>query len=174
MENTGSSPRPKFIADQNVGKLAKWLRMMGYDTTVFEGEDDSRLVRIAMNEDRVILTRDTHIMRRRVAKNGLLKIILISSDEPELQVKQVVQAFKLDCQFQAFTLCLECNQPLQAKSKQQVKDLVPPYVFQTQSQYVECPACHRIYWRGTHWAAMTRKLERVLKETNQENDSRTS
>lgn len=157
--------RPKFIADQNVGKLAKWLRMMGYDTTVFGGEDDSRLVRMAMNEGRVILTRDTHIMRRRVAKNGQLKVIQIASDKPELQVQQVVKAFGLGHFFQAFTICLECNQPLQPRNKQEVQGRVPSYVFQTQSQYVECPSCHRIYWRGTHWAAMTKKLEKVLRES---------
>ncbi|MBI2836065.1 MAG: Mut7-C RNAse domain-containing protein [Chloroflexi bacterium] len=166
MENTQQSQRPKFIADENVGKLAKWLRIMGYDTTVFGGGDDSRLVRIAMNEGRVILTRDTHIIRRRVAKNGLLKVIQVESDEPQQQVREVVRALKLDRTVQAFTLCLECNLPLQARSKQDVKDQVPPYVFQTQTQYVECPACHRIYWRGTHWAAMTKKLERLLDSTD--------
>lgn len=163
--------QPRFIADQNVGKLAKWLRMMGYDTTIFQGEDDSRLVRIAMDEDRVILTRDTHIIRRRVAKNGLLKVIQIESDEPGAQVREVVRALKLEYPSHAFTLCLECNQPLQARSKQNVKDRVPPYVFQTQSHYVECPACHRIYWRGTHWAAMTKKLEKVLKDGAENTES---
>jgi len=153
----------KFIVDHNVGKLAKWLRVMGYDTLFFDGSDDSRLVAIALAEGRVILTRDTQIMRRRVVTNGRLKAILIQSDEPERQMHQVIDALNLDCQFQPFSICLECNQPLVERSREQVKDLVPPYVFQTQSQYMECPACHRIYWRGTHWQAMTRKLEHLVK-----------
>jgi len=154
---------PQFIVDSNVGKLAKWLRMMGYDALFFEGSSDSQMIAMAMAENRVILTRDTQIMRRRVVTNGRLKAILIQSDEPERQMRQVMDTLRLDCQFQPFSICLECNQPLVERSREQVKDQVPPYVFQTQSQYMECPACHRIYWRGTHWQAMTRKLEHLVK-----------
>ena len=150
----------KFIVDSNVGKLTKWLRIMGYDTVFFNGSNDSRMVAIALDEQRVILTRDTQIMKRRVITSGRLKAILIQSDESELQMHQVIKALHLDCQSKLFTLCLECNQPLMEKSKQQVKELVPPYVFQTHDQYMECPACHRIYWRGTHWQAMTKRLKK--------------
>jgi len=153
----------RFIVDHNVGKLAKWLRLMGYDTLFFKGSSDSQMIAMAMAENRVILTRDTQIMRRRVVANGRLKAILIQSDEPEQQMRQVMDTLRLDCQFQPFSICLECNQPLAERSKEEVKDQVPPYVFQTQSQYMECPGCHRIYWRGTHWQAMTRKLEHLVK-----------
>ncbi len=121
------------------------------------------MIATALAEGRVILTKDTQIMRRRVVTSGQLKAILIKSDEPERQKYQVVETLNLNCQFKPFTICLECNQPLVERSKQQVKDLVPPYVFQTQSQYMKCPACHRIYWRGTHWQAMTRNLEKFIK-----------
>ncbi len=150
----------KFIVDSNVGKLAKWLRMMGYDTLFFNGSNDSSMVTTALNEGRVILTRDTQIMKRRVVTSGRLKAILIRSDEPELQMCQVINDLNLDCQFRPFAICLECNQPLLERSKQQVEGVVPPYVFRMQSQYMECPACHRIYWRGTHWQAMNRKLNK--------------
>ena len=150
----------KFIVDQNVGKLAKWLRMMGYDTLFFSGDNDSQMIATAQKENRVILTKDTQIMKRKVVTNGQIKAILLEDDEPELQMYQVLATLSLNPQFSPFSICLECNQPLAERSKQQVKDLVPPYVFQTQSQYMECPMCHRIYWRGTHWQAMTRKLER--------------
>ncbi len=153
----------KFIVDNNVGKLAKWLRIMGYDTLFFNGGDDSGMIAIALAEGRVILTRDTQIMKRRVVTSGRLKAILIQSDEPGRQMQQVIDSLNLDYQFKPFTICLECNQPLEERSKQQVRDLVPPYVFKTQSQYMECPACHRIYWRGTHWQAMTRKLGQFIK-----------
>ena len=157
-----SISNPKFIVDSNVGKLTKWLRMMGYDTLFFNGSNDSGMVATALNEGRVILTRDTQIMKRRVVTSGQLKAILIQSDEPERQMQQTINTLNLDCQFRPFAICLECNQPLLERSKQQIKDLVPLYVFQTQSQYMECPACHRIYWRGTHWQAMIRKLERFM------------
>ena len=153
----------KFIVDNNVGKLVKWLRIMGYDTLFFNGSNDAHLIATALAEDRVILTRDTQIMKRRVVIKGQLKAILIQSDEPELQMHQVIDTLGLDYQFRPFTICLECNQPLLERSKQQVKDLVPPYVFQTQSQFMECLTCHRIYWRGTHWREMTKKLEKFIK-----------
>ncbi len=153
----------KFIVDNNVGKLAKWLRMMGYDTLFFNGSDDSHMVASALAESRVILTRDTQIIKRRVVTNGQLKAILIKSDKPEEQMRQVVETLKLDSQIKPFTICLECNQPLEERTKEQVKDLVPPYVFQTQNQYMECLACHRIYWRATHWQAMTKKLKEFMK-----------
>ncbi len=145
-----------------MGKLAKWLRIMGYDTLFFDGINDSRMIATALAEGRVILTRDTQIMKRRVVTSGQLKAILIKGDEPELQMHQVIDSLNLDCQFRPFTICLECNQPLVERSKRQVKDLVPPYVFQTQNQYMECPACHRIYWRGTHWQTMTKKLKQFM------------
>ncbi len=154
---------PKFIVDNNVGKLVKWLRIMGYDTRFFNGSNDSHMIATALAEGRVILTRDTQIVKRRVVTSGQLRAVLIQSDEPELQMQQVIDTLNLDCQFRPFAICLECNQPLLERSRQQVKDLVLPYVFQTQSQYMECPACHRIYWRGTHWQAMTKKLEQYMK-----------
>ena len=135
---------------------------MGYDTLFFDGRNDSRMVAIALAEGRMILTRDTQIMKRRVVTSGQLKAILIKGDDPEPQMQQVIDSLNLDCQFRPFAICLECNQPLLERSKEQVKDLVPPYVFQTQSHYMECPACHRIYWRGTHWQAMSKKLEKYM------------
>jgi uncharacterized protein with PIN domain len=137
--------------------------MMGYDTLFFDGSDDSHMVVAAQAEGRVILTRDTQIVKRRVVTSGQLKVILITSDDPEQQMRQVLSTLNLDSQFHPFTLCLECNQHLEERSKEQVKALVPPYVFQTQSQYMECPSCRRIYWRGTHWQAMTKKLKKLTK-----------
>jgi len=152
----------RFIVDHNVGKLARWLRMMGYDTLFFNGDDDSRMIATALAEGRVILTRDTRIMERRLVTTGRLKAILIGYETPELQIKQVIETLNLDIHFRPFSICLECNQPLAERSREQVRERVPPYVYQTQEQYMECPVCHRIYWRGTHWQAMTRKLERFM------------
>ena len=144
-----------------MGKLAKWLRMMGYDSLFFNGSDDSHMVAQALAEGRVILTRDTEIMKRRVITSGRLKAVLINSEEPERQMQQLMDTLDLERQFRPFTLCLECNQPLVERSREEVKDRVPPYVYKTQSQYMECPACHRIYWRGTHWERMTLKLKAI-------------
>ena len=155
----GAISTPRFIVDHNVGKLAKWLRMMGYDTLFFSGSDDSVMIATAVAENRVILTRDTRIMERRLVTSGRLKAVLIDSDKPEQQMKQVLKALLLEPQFRPFTLCLECNQPLVERSRQQVEERVPPYVLKAQDQYMECPLCHRIYWQGSHWQAMSRQLE---------------
>ncbi len=152
----------RFIVDHNVGKMAKWLRMMGYDTLFFNGSDDAGMITTALTEDRVILTRDTGIVQRRLVTSGRLKAILINSDRVDVQMKQVIGTLNLDIHYKPFTICLECNQPLAEISKEQVKERVPPYVFKTQQQYMECPACQRIYWRGTHWRAMNSKLKKLL------------
>jgi uncharacterized protein with PIN domain len=152
----------KFIVDSNVGRLARWLRIAGFDTVFINDLDDNRLVRLALSEGRVLLTKDTQIIKRRVAATGRLKVIMIEADEVKAQLRQVVKVLNLSDKIKAFTLCLECNQPLVTKAKEEVKDIVPPYVFQTQTQYMQCPACQRVYWRGTHWQRMSRELEKIV------------
>lgn len=153
----------KFIVDHNVGRLTTWLRVMGYDTVFFRG-DDSRMIQIALAEDRIVLTKDTQIMKRRVVTSGRVKGVLIRHDDLWAQLRQVVDELKLDYASKAFTLCLECNRPLVSREKEEVKDLVPPYVFKTQTQYRQCPSCGRVYWRGTHWQAMSLELSKLAPE----------
>ncbi len=152
----------KFIVDSNVGRLARWLRIAGFDTVFINDLDDNRLVRLALSEGRVLLTKDTQILKRRLVTSGRLKAILIEDDEVKAQLRQVVKALNLGDKIKPFTLCLECNQPLVLSEKEDVKELVPPYIFQTQTQYMQCPACQRVYWRGTHWQRMSRELEKIV------------
>ncbi|MBI2853733.1 MAG: Mut7-C RNAse domain-containing protein [Chloroflexi bacterium] len=154
----------KFLIDINVGKLARWLRMMGYDAALFNEQDDNDMVKQAMAEDRILLTRDTQIVRRRVAISGRLRLVLLRDDEPEKQLQQVIKELGLKQHLNPFTRCLECNHPLEPRSKDEVKSHVPPYVFKTQEQYMQCPSCGRIYWRGTHWQAMSRLLDKLRNE----------
>jgi uncharacterized protein with PIN domain len=153
----------KFIVDNNVGKLAKWLRIMGYDALLFSGDDDGKMVKMALAQNRVILTKDSQIMKRRLVTSGRLRAVLIKDDDVKVQLQQVVETLNVDYHFKPFSICLECNQRLQEKNKDEVGELVPPHVFKTQSLYMECPSCHRLYWRGTHWQAMTRELEKMAK-----------
>ncbi len=151
----------KFIADNNVGKLAKWLRVVGYDTLLFKEKDDVKMIEIALSEGRVILTKDAQIIKRRLVTDGKLKAILIRHDDPKAQLRETVKTLNLNYHFRPFSLCLECNQMLIPRSKEEVQDLVPTHVFKTQEQYMECPSCHRIYWQGTHWQAMARELREL-------------
>lgn len=133
--------------------------MLGYDTLFDSGMDDDDLIRVALKEGRVLLTRDTGIMRRRIVFTGKVSAILIASDDVREQLRQVVTVLNLELGSNLFSLCMECNEPLSPREKGDVSDLVPPYVFKTQEQYMQCPNCGRIYWRGTHWQAMRRELE---------------
>jgi uncharacterized protein with PIN domain len=161
----------KFVADNNVGKLARWLRLIGYDTLFFEQKDDAQMIKIALGGDRVILTKDAQFTKRRLVANGTLKTIHIEQDDPRLQVQEVVRTLKLDHHFKPFSLCLECNRVLVARDKEEVKNLVPDRVFETQTQYTQCPACHRIYWPGTHWEAMGKELQDLQSEGDENHAS---
>lgn len=134
---------------------------MGYNTLLFKQKDDSQMIKIALNEKRVILTRDTQLMKRRLVTDGKLKAMLITQDDPKAQLQEAVKNLNLDYLFRPFSLCLECNQPLIPRDKEKVQNLVPPYVFKTQNQYMKCPLCHRIYWQGTHWQAMIKELREL-------------
>ena len=136
---------------------------MGYDTILFGSSDDIYLVRTALAQGRILVTRDTQIVKRRVVTTGQLQAVLITTDKPADQMAHLIKTLKLDCQYRPFTLCLECNRQLADRTKNEVEGRVPPYVFATQENYVECPACHRIYWKGTHWQAMTHKLKSMGK-----------
>jgi len=149
----------KFIVDLNVGKLARWLRLMGYDTLFLPSLDDGEMVKLALSQQRVLLTRDTQIMRWHVVSSGRLKAVLVEGDDPRKQLLQVMESLNLNYRFNPFSRCLECNALLQPRSPREVEGEVPPYVFKTQSQYMQCPDCHRIYWRGTHWQAMNKVLQ---------------
>ncbi|MBI4287102.1 MAG: Mut7-C RNAse domain-containing protein [Chloroflexi bacterium] len=149
----------RFLADVNVVKLARLLRVLGYDAKVIPDEDDNHLIATALKEDRILLTRDTQIMRRRIVTIGRLKALLVQDDRPEQQLRQVVSALRLDYNLGRFTRCLECNEVLVERAKEDMRDLVPPYVFKTQTEFRQCPGCKRVYWRGTHWQNMNHDLE---------------
>lgn len=150
-----------FVVDSNAGKLARWLRMMGYDTLFFRDIDDGRLVELALREGRVLVTRDTQIARRRAAVSGSLRVVLTREDDPRRQLLHVLAELDLDWRGMEFTRCLECNRPLLPRGREEVKGLVPPFVFRTQARYMQCPSCGRVYWHGTHWQRMKQALEEI-------------
>ena len=154
---------PKFVVDVNVGRLAKWLRAMGYDALFVPDIDDGGLVRTAQQEGRIILTRDRQLLERRVVTLGQIRVVLLRSDQYIQQLHQVMTELHLDAA-NDFSRCIECNEVLDSLDKEQVRDRVPPFVFQTQEEFKECPACHKVYWRGTHWRNMKHELARVLSE----------
>jgi len=149
--------RPKFLADSNVGRLARWLRALGYDAAFEAHVEDGALVRLALAEGRVLLTRDLDLMQRRVIASGQLRAILLETDQVSGQLRQVARALGLDSGL-ALTRCLECNLELDPRTRAEVAQRVPPHVRATQVRYSECPGCGRVYWPGTHWTRMRSAL----------------
>jgi uncharacterized protein with PIN domain len=145
----------KFFCDDNLGRLAKWLRTLGYDTRFQLDIEDGELVSFALKENRIILSRDTKLSRFKIKE----RFHLIQSEKPLEQLKQVVDHFELKIDKNLlFSRCLICNQPLQKVEKKKIKDRLYPYVYQTQENFVYCSVCDRIYWAATHVERMTEKL----------------
>jgi uncharacterized protein with PIN domain len=148
----------RFVTDAMLGKLTKWLRVMGIDVIYDPDTTDARLLHCAEPGGRILLTRDRRLMRRR----GPARLLYIESDYYHEQVRQVVEAFNLAERIQVFTRCIRCNVPLRTIAKQVVVERVPPYVYATQTIFKHCAACDRLYWGGTHRDNMLRQLQAML------------
>lgn len=164
----------KFVVDNNVGKLARWLRMLGYDALFINPIADDDLVEIARKEGRVVLTKDTQIPLRRLAVSGEVRVVYVEGDRVREQLCHVVGVLGLDHQTHRFTRCLECNVPLVERAREDVQGQVPPYVFHTQSHFMGCPRCGRIYWPGTHWFRMRSEIDRLLGTRDQDSRGRST
>ena len=142
-----SHENSKFIVDASLGRLAKWMRLLGYDTVVFLKEAGRAILRLAVEENRIVLTRRADMIERQFSGT----LFLITDVIVGKQLHAVIENFSLKVDRQKmFTICLECNEKLVDMEKEDVRDLVPPYVFENCSQYHQCPRCRKIYWMGTH------------------------
>lgn len=150
----------KFIADAPLGKLAKWLRILGYDTLYFQEKGLKKLLEKAERENRMILTRNRQLRKLLVEKKSLF----ITQNQPWLQLKEVIQAYNLEKSRKPFSLCLLCNQPLREIAKSKIEGKVPEYVYDTQNNFFTCPQCQRIYWPGTHLQGMEEKIDTLCWE----------
>lgn len=148
----------KFAADRMLGKLAKWLRIMGQDVIYGPHLTGYGLIRAARQEHRLILTRDGRLQQKQPPD-----FLFVESDRYREQLRQVVKACGLDPLAQAFTRCAECNTLLEARAKAAVEKFVPPYVFSTQERFSACPRCNRVYWPATHHEKMLAELEIIAR-----------
>jgi len=146
-----------FLADAMLGRLAKWLRILGYDTLYGVHWDDNELARRSRAEGRVLLTRDGELARRRG-----LRVLFIHQQELEPQLAEVLAAYPPPPEG-LFSRCPECNAPLQDVPKEAAREQVPPYVYQTQARFRRCPQCLRLYWQGTHWQRMRERLAELVR-----------
>jgi hypothetical protein len=149
----------RFVADAMLGTLAKWLRILGYDTLFDPDLNDHRLVHLARAESRVLLTRDRELARRRG-----VHVLFVTSEDLDAQLGQVLTELSLEPD-QSFSRCPVCNESLVEMDHETARSQVPAYVAQTQETFRSCPSCQRIYWRGTHWQRMDAHLARLLDDT---------
>ncbi|MEM0449210.1 MAG: Mut7-C RNAse domain-containing protein [Methanomassiliicoccales archaeon] len=143
---------PKFLADGMLGSLARWLRMMGYDTTYYSVLEDDELLKMAKEQGRLLLTRDQDLAAR-----GGRYAILITEENLEEQLLQLVHELGLRTDLE-MSRCTECNGALESVSKEEVKGRVPQRTLQLQDQFHRCLSCGKIYWKGTHWANIQRRI----------------
>jgi uncharacterized protein with PIN domain len=138
---------PQFVVDSMLGRLARWLRILGFDTWYFRKIDDRELVKIHDETGRVLLTRDTRLVRCR----GIGRHVLVQSDRWEDQLREVVQALSLDVRRERMlTRCLLCNRPLERVRPEEAYHRVPDYVAGSTSAFSACKSCGKVYWAGTH------------------------
>jgi uncharacterized protein len=153
------SYNPRFIADATLARLAKWLRLLGYDTAIYSGKAGRPMLRVADNEKRIVLTRRHDMQERQFS--GIL--YLVAGKDIDAQLREVLERFSLSInQHKMFTICLKCNEKLIPMNREEVRDLVPPYVFANCNIYTRCPSCQSIYWAGTHQRNALYSLERYI------------
>lgn len=147
----------RFLCDAMLGRLATWLRLLGYDTA-YSDAHDHELARQARAEERMLLTRDLDLAQRRG-----IHALLITSDDPEAQLRQVIHKFGLT-KSQALSRCPGCNSPLRGLHKLAAKDRVPPHIYEHHTTFRECATCGKIYWRGSHWQRIRSTLDSIEPE----------
>jgi len=145
-----------FLADSMLGRLARWLRLLGYDTAYENDADDLQLARRARAEGRVLLTRD----RALAARRGL-RTLLVNSELLEEQIAQIRETFGPPPE-PALSRCSVCNAVLEPITPQEAALRVPPYILRTQKQFRACPDCGRVYWEGTHLEEMRRQVDGLV------------
>lgn len=153
----------RFIADVMLGKLARYLRMAGYDVVYSNDAADDEIIEIAKRSGRIVLTRDSLMLERRVFKTGAIRSVFIKHDFLMDQLKQMHSGLRLSLK-PDLARCLVCNGSLAGISKDKVRSKVPPYIFKTQEDFMYCCKCGHYYWKGTHYDNIKKKFLSIKKE----------
>lgn len=147
----------RFVADAHLGGLARLLRMAGFDTLYDNHIGDREIEVISAEHQRIVLTRDRELLKRRGVTHGCY----VRALHPEQQLQEIVGRLDLAGSLRPFTLCLQCNLPLRAVPKEQVAHRLPPRVHAQFDEFVTCGGCHGVFWKGTHWQRMDALLRRT-------------
>ncbi|WP_082607491.1 Mut7-C RNAse domain-containing protein [Mycobacterium haemophilum] len=148
---------PRFVVDVNLGRLARLLRMLGLDVWWSNNADDTTLTNISRQQQRILLTRDRALLKRRAITHGLF----VHSQHPQEQTVEVIRRLDLRQRLAPLTRCIRCNGTLAAVTKDEVIDQLEPLTRRYYQDFSRCPACGRIYWAGSHHARLVRLVERL-------------
>lgn len=150
-----TGPDPIFLADAHLGGLARFLRMLGFDTLHENAFTDEAIRRLAAGERRIVLTRDRELLKCRDIARGCF----VRALKPEAQLREVAARYRLAARARPFTLCLRCNLPLERLAKAAVAHRLPHNVLLAQETFSRCPGCDRVYWPGSHYERMREALQ---------------
>ncbi len=148
----------RFILDVHLGKLARYVRMLGFDALYRNDFEDQTLIDLAAEQRRIILTRDRGILKHNAVTHGYW----LRADQPQAQLREVVVAFDLARQCRPFTRCMDCNGALHPVEKHAVLHRLPPGVQEDFDAFAECEDCGKIYWAGSHYDRMRAMIEDLL------------
>jgi len=148
---------PAFVVDVNLGRLARELRLLGFDTLWRNDYTDAALARIAADQNRILLTRDRRLLRRRIIIHGFW----VRAVEPAAQVREVVERLALETAFDPFRRCLVCNDLIEPVERETVLPLLQPLTRRYYRTFYRCRGCGRIYWQGSHFPRLLERLERL-------------
>ena len=148
----------RFVADTHLGRLVRYLRMLGFDTTYRDDSPDEELATISSKERRILLTRDRGMLKRNVVTRGYC----VRTTEPREQLVEVLQRFDLSGTIRPFSRCVHCNSLLRPTPKDLISDWLPPKTAQYYEEFHVCPRCERIYWKGSHYQRMRRFMEKLF------------
>jgi len=152
------SRRLRFVADAQLGGLARLLRMAGFDTLYDNRIEDGEIEAVAQAESRVVLTRDRELLKRRTITHGCYIRALKAAD----QLRELFGRLDLASSMQPFTICLHCNAPLRGVDKASVLDQLPPSVRELHNEFSTCDNCRRVFWKGSHYKRMTALLSSAI------------
>ncbi|RLI00256.1 hypothetical protein DRO28_00255 [Candidatus Bathyarchaeota archaeon] len=158
--------RPKFVVDGMLGKLARWLRILGYDVKYYRSMDDDYLIEIAEKENRILLTRDNALYRKSIAKN--VDAIFLEEGSRIKNLAKLSKALGIALEVDTtISRCPKCNSRIEPVAKNAVKGKVPEKTFRRFKEFWICPNCGQIYWRGSHWRNIYGVLNEVKKSVSQ-------
>lgn len=155
---------PRFVLDGHLGRLAAYLRMLGFDAWYRTDAGDDRLATAAATERRILLTRDRGLLKRSVVRRGAF----VRSDRPAEQLVEVARRFRLVDRWQPFGRCIRCNTPLVTATRDEVLERLEPLTRRYFDDFRRCPGCDAVYWKGSHHARMARLVERVRAEAGRD------